>query len=73
MLTASAIVLFVPMLIVFPAVPVPRLMVLALLPVPRLTAPVVTESRVTAEIPVELSDNVDPPVICDAPELVDQV
>lgn len=51
---ASAVVLSVPILIVFPAVPVPILMILALLPVPRLTVPVVPESRVSAFIPVEV-------------------
>ena len=45
---ASATVLLVPMLMVFPAVPVPKLIVLALFPVPRFTVPVVPESTVKA-------------------------
>lgn len=52
-LIVSATVLLVPILRVFPAVPVPRLIVLALLPVPKLTVPVVPESRVIAEVVVE--------------------
>src|SRR3989344_7033838 len=44
----SALVLLVPILIVFPAVPVPRLIVLASLLVPRFTIPVVPESSVIA-------------------------
>jgi hypothetical protein len=53
MLMASAVVLFVPILMVLPAVPVPKLIVLALLPVPKLTVPVVPESSVIAEEVVE--------------------
>lgn len=52
-LMASATVLLVPMLMVFPAFPVPKLIVLALFPVAKLTIPVVPESRVIAEEVVE--------------------
>ena len=48
MVMVSLVVLLVPTLIVFPAVPVPIAIVLALLPVPRLTVPVVPESKVSA-------------------------
>jgi hypothetical protein len=54
MLIRSAIVLLVPILIVFPALPVPMLRVLALFPVPKLTMPVVPESKVKAFAPVEV-------------------
>lgn len=54
MFMVSAFELSVPMLTVSPAVPVAILTVLALLPVPRFTAPVVPESRVMAEVVVDL-------------------
>lgn len=65
-LIVSAVVLLVPRLIVFPAVPVPKLMVFALLPVPRFTAPVVPESTVIALVLVDCSVRVVPPVMARA-------
>lgn len=54
MLIASATVSPVPILMIFPALPVPILIVLALSLVPRLTVPVVPESSVKAFAPVEV-------------------
>ena len=54
MLIVSATVLFVPMLMISPALPVPMLRVLAKLPKPRLTVPVVPESRLSAPVVPEV-------------------
>lgn len=59
-LTVSAVVLSVAMLIVLPAVPVPMLMVLALLLTPRLIVPVVPESRVSAPVVPEVRERALP-------------
>jgi hypothetical protein len=53
MVMVSAVVLFVPMFIILPWVPVPIFIVFALLPVPRLTVPVVPESSVRLPVPFE--------------------
>ena len=60
MFMVSVVVLFVPMFMAFPAVPVPMFTVFALFPVPTFTSPVVLESSVI-EFPA-------PDVMVNAPE-----
>lgn len=66
-LMVSATELLVPILTVFPAVPVPMLIVFALLPVARLTVPVVPVSKVTAPVVPEVSESAVPAPLVMAP------